>query len=92
MIYIDDFYNGVFEEIIEPGGDLATIIFKAYIRFLDKTNIYADSETIKNGLLYLNGLYFEFYSLPTDDQTSNNIKNKLPDFGKDLLQNEFLPN
>ncbi|KKK74948.1 hypothetical protein LCGC14_2878650 [marine sediment metagenome] len=92
MIYIDDFYNGIFEEIIEPEGDLATIIFRAYIKFLKKTNIYADSETIKNGLLYLNGLYFEFYSLPTDDQTSNNIKNKLPDFGKDLLQNEFLPN
>ncbi|KKM17409.1 hypothetical protein LCGC14_1654430 [marine sediment metagenome] len=92
MIYIDDFYKGVLEEIIEPEGDLATIIFKAYIKFLKKTNIYADSETIKNGLLFLNGLCLEFYSLPTDDQTSSNIRSKLPDFEKDLLKNEFLLN
>ena len=84
MIYVDDFLLEVFEDLNEPKADLDIIIPRAVIKMLKETNIF-ERGTIANGLVFLNQFFHDEVELP-------GRVGDLPDYEKELLKNEFIPN
>ena len=84
MIYVDDFLLEVFVDLNEPKADLDVIIPRAVIKLLKKTNIF-ERGTMANGLVFLNQFFY-------DEVELLGRVGDLPDYEKELLKNEFIPN
>ncbi|HEC39946.1 hypothetical protein LCGC14_1217930 [marine sediment metagenome] len=85
MIYVDNFYIKVLEDIIEPEADLGIIIPYAIVRLLEKTNIFGIPDTLTNGLIFLESFFHDLPEMPGHVGV-------LPDLEKKLLSDLFINN